>query len=59
MKKKLFMSDNKLIYILERLNRSFDSVIKIIDRLDLYSLEIKKSITYKNIKFFLNELSEN
>ena len=57
--KKLFMSDNKLIYILERLNRSFDSVIKIIDRLDLYSLEIKKSITYKNIKFFLNELSEN
>jgi len=57
--KKIFISDNKLIYILERLDRSFDSVIKIIDRLDTYSLESKKRVSYKMIKFVLNELIEN
>ena len=57
--KKIFISDKKLIYILERLDRSFDSVIKIVDRLDVYSLEIKKNVTYKTIKFILNEFSGN
>ena len=57
--KKIFISDKKLIYILERLDRSFDSVIKIVDRLDVYSLEIKKNVTYKTIKFILNEFSRN
>ena len=56
--KKLFISDKKLIYILERLDRNFESVIKVIDKLDIYSLEMKESVTYKNIKLILNELNE-
>ena len=55
--KNLFINDKKLIYILERLDRSFESVIKVIDKLDLYSLEINKGITYKSIKVILDELS--
>ena len=54
--KKLFINDNQLIYILERLERNFDSVINFIDRLDVYSLETKKKISYKNIKTILNEI---
>ncbi len=56
--KKLFISDKKLIYILERLDRSFASVIKVIDRLDTFSLENKKKVTYSNIKIILDEINE-
>ena len=55
--KKLFMDDKKIIYILKRLERSFESVIKLIDKLDTYSLEIKQKVTYKNIKTVFDELS--
>ena len=51
------MDDKKLIYILKRLERSFESVIKLIDKLDTYSLEIKQKVTYKNIKTIFDELS--
>ena len=54
--KKLIIDDNQLIYILERLERNFDSVINFIDRLDVYSLETKKKISYKIIKTILNEV---
>ena len=54
--KKLFIDDNQLIYILQRLERSFDSVISFIDRLDVYSLETKKKISYKIIKNILDEI---
>ena len=57
--KNLILSDKKIIYILERLDRSFENVIEIIDRLDIYSLEAKKKVTYKNIKTILDELTEN
>ena len=57
--KNLILSDKKIIYILKRLDRSFENVIYIIDKLDLYSLEEKKKITYKNIKIVLDELTEN
>ena len=40
--KKLVINDKQLIYILERLERNFESVISIIDKLDIYSLETKK-----------------
>ena len=55
--KNLFISDNKLIYILERLDRSFDSVIKVINRLDTFSLELNEKVTYKNIKKILDNLN--
>ena len=54
--KKLFIDDKKLIYILERINRNFDSVIKVIDKLDTHSLETKKKISYKIIKSILSEI---
>ena len=57
--KKIFINDKKLIYILERLDRNFDSVIKVIDKLDIYSLETKEKITYKNIKIILDNLYED
>ena len=57
--KNLILSDKKIIYILERLDRSFENVIEIIDRLDVYSLEAKKKVTYKNIRIILDELTEN
>ena len=57
--KKLYISDKKLIYILERLDRSFASVIKVIDMLDTHSLENKVKVTYKNIKIILDNITEN
>jgi len=57
--KNLFLSDKKLIYILERIDRSFESVIKVIDRLDTHSLEVNEKVTYKNIKIILDNLNED
>ena len=54
--KKLFIDDKQLIYILERINRNFDTVIKLIDKLDTHSLETKKKISYKIIKSILDEI---
>jgi len=57
--KNLFIDDKKLIYILERLDRSFESVIKVINRLDTHSLEHNEKLTYKNIKMVLDNLNED
>ena len=57
--KNLFLSDKKIIYILERLDRSFESIIKVIDRLDTHSLEVNKKVTYKIIKIILDNLNED
>ena len=57
--KNLFLSDKKIIYILERLDRSFESIIKVIDRLDTYSLEVNKKVTYEIIKIILVNLNED
>ena len=55
--KKLFIDDRKLMYILERMDRSFENVIKLIDNLDRYTLETKQKVTYKSIKIIFNELN--
>ena len=57
--KKLLINDKKLIYILERLDRNFESVIKVIDRLDTFSFEINEKVTYKSIKIILDSLNED
>ncbi len=57
--KNLFIGDKKLIYILERLDRSFQSVIKVINKLDKLSLEYSQKVTYKNIKMILNNLNQS
>ena len=54
--KKLFIDDKLLIYILERININFESVIKVIDKIDTHSLETKKKISYKIIKSILGEI---
>lgn len=51
--KKLIIRDRQLLYILERLDRNFDSVINFINKLDIYSLEKKQKISYKVIKTIL------
>ena len=55
--KKLFINDKQILYILERLERNFDSVTSFIDRLDIYSLETKKKINYKIIKNILDQFN--
>ena len=57
--KNLFLSDKKIIYILERLDRSYESIIKVIDRLDTHSLEVNEKVTYKIIKIILDNLNED
>ena len=55
--KKLLLNDNQCIYILERLNRNFESVINFINKLDLISLETKKKVSYKSIKGIFDSLT--
>ena len=43
----------------ERTDRNFESVIKVIDRLDTFSFEIKEKVTYKSIKIILDSLNED
>ena len=47
--KKLFLTDKQCIYIIERVERSFETIIKIIDNLDRVSLEIKRKLTFDNL----------
>ena len=57
--KKLILSDNQCLYILERLERNFESVINFINQLDLFSLETKKKVSYKSIQHIFDILSKN
>ena len=57
--KKLILSDNQCLYILERLERNFESVINFINQLDLFSLETKKKVSYKSIQHVFDILSKN
>ena len=58
-KKKLILSDNQCLYILERLERNFESIINFINQLDLFSLETKKKVSYKSIQYVFDILSKN
>ena len=57
--KKLMLNDNQCLYILERLERNFESVINFINELDLFSLETKKKVSYKSIQHVFDTLSKN
>ena len=54
--KKLVLNDKQIIYILERLDRNFKSIIGFIDKLDNFSLEMQKKVSYNSIKNILNNL---
>ncbi len=47
--KKVLLNDNQCIYILERVERNFETIIKVINHLDMMSLERKKKITFDMI----------
>ncbi len=57
--KKLVLNDKQIIYILERLDRNFQSIIGFIDKLDNFSLEKKKKVSYNSIRNILNNLKNN
>ena len=47
--KKIILNDKQCIYILDRVERNFETIIKVIDHLDRFSLETKKKITLNMI----------
>ena len=57
--KKLILNDNQCLYILERLERNFESIINFINALDMMLLETKKKVTYKSIQHILDRLNKN
>ncbi|MDC1023052.1 hypothetical protein OAR00_00705 [Alphaproteobacteria bacterium] len=57
--KKLILNDKQCLYILERLERSFESVINFINKLDLISLETKKKVSYNIIQYTFDALAKN
>ena len=57
--KKLVLNDKQIIYVLERLDRNFQSIIGFIDKLDNFSLEMQKKVSYNSIKNILNNLKKN
>ena len=57
--KKLILNDNQYLYILERLERSFESVINFVNELDLISLETKKKVSYKSIQYIFDTFAKN
>ena len=57
--KKLILNDNQCLYILERLERNFESIIKFINALDMLLLETKKKVSYKSIQYIFDTLNKN
>ena len=57
--KKLILNDNQCLYILERLERNFESIIKFINALDVILLETKKKVSYKSIQYIFDTLNIN
>ena len=57
--KKLILTDKQCIYIIERIERSFETIIKIIDNLDRISLEIKRKLTFDNLQDVIDLVNYN
>ena len=57
--KKLVLTDKQCIYIIERVERNFETIIKIIDNLDRVSLEIKRKLTFDNLQDVIDFVNEN
>ena len=54
--KKIILNDKQCIYILDRVERNFETIIKVIDHLDRFSLETKKKITLNMINNIINTI---
>ena len=49
--RQIYISDSKVIlFIIQRINRTFEDVYKIVDKIDKFSLNNKKEITIPLIK---------
>ena len=57
--KKLILNDRQCLYIIERIERNFETVISVIDNLDRISLETKKKLTFETIQNILNLVTAN
>ena len=54
--KKIILNDKQCIYILDRVERNFETIIKVIDHLDRISLETKKKITLNMINNIITSI---
>ena len=54
--KKIILNDKQCIYIVDRVERNFEAIIKVIDHLDRFSLETKKKITLNMIKNIITSI---
>ena len=57
--KKMFLNDKQCFYIIERLERKFESIIDFVDKLDVLCMETKKKVSYKSIQYVLDSLVNN
>ena len=57
--KKLILTDKQCIFIIERVERNFETVIKIIDNLDRVSLETKRKLTFEKIQDIIDLINQN
>ncbi len=57
--KKLKLSDDLCLYIIKRIKRNYKFVIRFVEELDRYSLEIKDKIKLKHVKKILNYINKN
>ena len=57
--KKLILNDKQCLYIIERIERNFETVISVIDNLDRISLETKKKLTFETIQNIINLMTIN
>ena len=54
--KKIILNDKQCIYILNRVERNFETIIKVIDHLDRFSLETKKKINLNMINNIITSI---
>ena len=54
--KKIILNDKQCVYILDRVERNFETIIKVIDHLDRFSLETKKKITLNMINNIITSI---
>ena len=54
--KKIILNDKQCIYILDRVERNFETIIKVIDHLDRFSMETKKKITLNMINNIITSI---
>lgn len=55
--KKLFLDDELCIYVIKRIKRNYNTILKFSDRLDKYSLEKKNKINLRDLKEIIDDFN--